>query len=139
MNRAYKNCALKFGEAIDPTRSKQEFDGKDQLKLYQYFRKEDGVYMQYFANKTSNIAWKHFVAFNLYNMSIIGYRTKNKRIDVEMYPGDEQLILICQSGGQNYNLSGGEGTCTFTPIAKKFLNRKKNDLEDPSDTESDGK
>ena len=86
MSRVYMDCARKYGEEIDLQRMP---NGSTDLILKQYFRKEDGVYMQYFANKTSNIAWKHFVAFNLYNMSIIGYRTKNKRIDVEMYPGDE--------------------------------------------------
>ena len=50
--------------------------------------------MQYFYNKTKNIEWKHNVAFTLVNMKIMGMYLK-KRIDLSIYPGDEQIILIC--------------------------------------------
>jgi len=45
MNRAYKNCTKKYGELIPLTRLKPEMENLEKLKLYQFFRKEDGVYM----------------------------------------------------------------------------------------------
>ena len=68
--------------------------GSHDFILKQYFRKEDGVYMQYFKNKTKDKEWRHNVAFSLKNMKIIGM-LKKSRLDIRIYPGDEQTILIC--------------------------------------------
>ena len=92
-----------------------------QIVLKQYFRQEDGVYMQYFANHTENIEWKHNVAFKLQNMKVRGLYQK-QRIECIVYPGDEQLILICQEGGKDYLLGGGVGTCDFEILNQNYIN-----------------
>ena len=94
--------------------------------------------MQYFANHSKNIEWKYNVAFNLENMKIMGMYQK-KRIEMTIYPGDEQLILITQEGGKDYKLSGGEGTCDFIKLHQNYNDMNKNEdfYEDSSELEDE--
>jgi len=74
LERVYIDCAHKYGERVNLTHLK---NGSDKLKLIQLFKPSDGIYLQYFQNKTGDILWKHKVNFKYENMKLFGARKKN--------------------------------------------------------------
>ena len=88
------------------------------IELIQLFKESDGVYLQFFRNSSSTLLWKHKVTFSYKHMKFYGSRKKNVKLtnkgdistqiitdfELEIRPGDEYLILICQEDGEPFEL-----------------------------------
>jgi len=118
LNKAYKSCAEKFGEATDMTKYP---NGNKKLQFYELYRGEDGVFVQHFENKSDNIRWKYSANFTLTNMRIVGLPEHRQQVEITVEPKRNHTLLIMQTGGKSYEFLGGQGSVNLEIVQRHAL------------------
>lgn len=109
MERVFSEAAMREGESKEFSNASSLNTNCYKMSMYEYFSKNENVYVQVYANKDPDNIWIQKLRPTMNNFEVIGQKNQKRPVELRIDPNTEKSVIFQQVNAESFHFSGGKG------------------------------